>query len=80
LTLATESITHQIQKIPGYFPDKREFWWFRFKLHPHHQRMASPRAGAIVLALSVLDKLDARVTMATVGNADPAGSVGVEAF
>jgi pimeloyl-ACP methyl ester carboxylesterase len=26
LTPATESITHQIQKIPGYFPDKREFW------------------------------------------------------
>jgi antitoxin HigA-1 len=34
----------------------------------------------LVLALSLLDKLDARVTMATVGNADPAGSVGVEAF
>jgi hypothetical protein len=67
-----------MQKIPGYFPDKREFWCGNGFVSNCILTISGWRAR--VLALSLLDKLDARVTMATVGNADPAGSVGVEAF
>ena len=57
---ATASITHQMQKIPGYFPDKRELrrgaGSYRDCI-PTGRRMAMPPTRAIVLILWLLDSM-----------------------